>query len=437
MDNFWKVKQAPLKEAPMLGLVGMGGGAASLMWRAAGVNYEQGNIWGMGHNPGRWIDSQPTSTKRSSPVLISGSPSTYGTWIYTYKGGEGNGAMLGINADKQLYIWGNNQNGEWGNNNTNPDGQSTSNTFPNGYTVPGSWMSASNDSGATFGIKEDGTLWSWGWNDQGRLGLNQSTPTKISSPTQIPGTNWQAVKAQGYNGDSVVMATKTDGTLWIWGRNHQGQLGQNDRTQRSSPVQVPGTNWGTSDTSIDIFNNRAFCCSGGKSSFCIKQDNTLWAWGGSPSGALGLNSNTHRSSPTQIPGTWGSINGLSTNGGNGVFTAGIRQNGDMYMWGYNFYGILGQNNRTHYSSPRQIPGTWKIDGCAGGGSKAAMLAVKANGTFWSWGYAYMGGLGLNFGDYPAIYCLSSPVQMGNDSDWILGGGDGEYKGYALGGKTRT
>ena len=429
------------KEAPMLGLVGMGGGVASLMWQASGVTYEEGNIWGSGMNNYRWFSSgggpAPWTYQRSSPVKITGGQNN---WIYAYKAGGGASSILGINADKQLYIWGPNQTGEWGNNSNNPDTQSTSNTFPNGFTVPGSWISASNDTGATFGIKNDGTLWSWGRNDEGKLGLNQANTTKISSPTQIgTGTDWQAIRAQGWEDSSSVMATKTNGTLWMWGNNQQGQVGQNSVSvsRYSSPVQIPGTNWGTSDTSIDVFNSRAFTCSAGKSAFCIKQDNTLWAWGGGYAGALGLNSQAQVSSPTQIPGTWSSVKGQVSNADN--WTSAVKPNGEMFIWGNNGYGQLGQNNRTAYSSPRQLPGTWKIDGTNGGGARATMFHVKADGTFWSWGYAYGGGLGLNVskaGSPSVAVFVSSPTKMGNDSDWILGGGSAEMTGYFLGGKTR-
>ena len=85
----------------------------------------------------------------------------------------------------------------------------------------------------------DGTLWTWGSNAYGQLGHNNQT--KYSSPVQIPGTNWSAICAGG-NGNCTA-ATKTDGTLWSWGYNTEGRLGLNDLTNRSSPTQIPGTDW--------------------------------------------------------------------------------------------------------------------------------------------------------------------------------------------------
>ena len=138
--------------------------------------------------------------------------------------------------------------------------------------------------------KTDGTLWMWGRNDYGSLGHNNRT--HYSSPTQVPGTTW----SEGHTSTREnALAVKTDGTLWGWGRNEQGQLALNNTTQYSSPTQIPGTTWSTK-------NYRISGDGGEKQAFAIKTDGTLWAWGGGP-GRLGLGDNNKRSSPTQIPGT--------------------------------------------------------------------------------------------------------------------------------------
>lgn len=86
-------------------------------------------------------------------------------------------------------------------------------------------------------LKTDGTLWAWGLNNYGQLGLNNRT--QYSSPVQVPGTEWSKVASGSYGGTAL----KTDNTLWVWGDNANGTLGQNDITLYSSPVQIPGTNW--------------------------------------------------------------------------------------------------------------------------------------------------------------------------------------------------
>ena len=124
-------------------------------------------------------------------------------------------------------------------------------------------------------------LFAWGSNNYGQLGQNNTT--KVSSPVQIPGTTWSSI-----SGDRHSLATKTDGTLWSWGQGSDGKLGQNNLTDFSSPVQIPGTTW----SSIS---------GGGTHSLATKTDGTLWSWGSNTSGKLGQNTTISRSSPIQIP----------------------------------------------------------------------------------------------------------------------------------------
>ena len=142
-----------------------------------------------------------------------------------------------------------------------------------------------------MGVKTDGTLWSWGYNANGSLGHNNRT--YYSSPTQIPGTNWSEQYCSNQNACSAI---KTDGTLWMWGRNHQGQLGINQpvNAHRSSPTQIPGSNWAILARGSS---NRT------RNPIAVKTDGTLWMWGSNAFGNLGQNDRTQRSSPIQIPGT--------------------------------------------------------------------------------------------------------------------------------------
>ncbi len=141
-------------------------------------------------------------------------------------------------------------------------------------------------------IKTDGTLWTWGNNSFGNLGLNDMI--NRSSPVQVgTSTNWNLVSVGVYS----PAATKTDGTLWQWGRNNAGQLGFNDIVNRSSPVQVgTGTDWNKISSGLYF-------------TLATKNNNTLWAWGSNSGGELGLNDRTPRSSPVQLDSSkWISIN---------------------------------------------------------------------------------------------------------------------------------
>ena len=146
---------------------------------------------------------------------------------------------MAIHEDGTLWRWGDGDSGQGGSNN-NDKSQSM-------VQIPGTTWGQDNSKisttpSLTGAIKTDGTLWTWGRNDNyGQLGLNDRTSR--SSPTQIPGTTWSSISV----GQQFMRATKTDGTMWTWGRGddeRKGNMGNNTAgTSYSSPVQIPGTNW--------------------------------------------------------------------------------------------------------------------------------------------------------------------------------------------------
>ena len=159
-------------------------------------------------------------------------------------------------------------------------------------------------------IKTDGTLWVWGTNDWGQLGLN-NRDVHYSSPTQIPGTTWSKCSASG----SIHMYLKTDNTLWVCGRNNDGELGINSKDDsRSSPVQIPGTTW--SDIMIGKYHMAA-----------TKTDGTLWIWGDAEGkGYLGLNqADVFYSSPVQLPGTDWTFDNVIASSRNKTMTSVFKQ----------------------------------------------------------------------------------------------------------------
>ena len=230
----------------------------------------------------------------------------------------------------------------------------------------------------TLATKSDGTLWAWGNNSVGALGQNGPTNTEYSSPVQIgSGTNWGTSEGHISVADSYrAAAIKTDGTLWTWGGNEYGQLGQNSRTYYSSPIQIPGTTWSKIDLGYHA-------CAG------LKTDGTLWTWGMNNNGMLGQSQpgNSKYSSPVQVPGTtWKHISFSHYN------LLATKTDGTLWGWGPNESGQLAQNalNPGGISSPVQIPGnTWSIVGGVG-------AATKTDGTLWTWGGDNAPGkLGLN------------------------------------------
>ena len=298
----------------------------------------------------------------------------------------------------ELYAWGYGSGGMLGLNGT------ASQSSPTQVGTDTTWSSPENGlPKATMGygftvIKSDGTLWGVGDNGPGLLGMNNRTD--YSSPIQIfggSGTDWKFLNNPEQNyGSGATYAIKNDGTAWASGSNTYGQLGQNDRTTRSSPIQIPGTTWDN-------------IASAGNTSGLIKTDGTLWTVGRNVYGNLGINNRTNYSSPVQVPGTtWRTVYA----GNYGL--AAIKTDGTLWSWGYNSYGSLGQNNLVKYSSPTQIPGTtWEqfASGNANG------FGLKTDGTLWAWGYNDKGALGV-LDSHDAGNNYSSPVQVPG-TNWSL------------------
>ena len=180
-------------------------------------------------------------------------------------------------------------------------------------------------------------LWTWG-NNASYGGLGDNTVINKSSPAQTiaGGINWKSVVC----GDNHTAAIKTDGTLWIWGSNTQGQLGDNSLVNKSSPVQtITGGNTDWQQVACAYEHTAA-----------IKTDGTLWSWGSNVVGNLGDNTVTKKSSPVQtIAGgtNWKLVDGGRFN------TFAIKTDGTLWSWGQDQYGQLGDNTRVNKSSPVQ------------------------------------------------------------------------------------
>ena len=187
-----------------------------------------GTLWAWG-NQGYGAGGFNDRTQRSSPTQV-GTETTWSSF------GLGFRQSLAIKTNGTLWGMGNNNYGQRGSNNR------TNHSSPTQIGTDTTWNAVTGGANIAVATKTDGTLWTWGENHQGQLGLNQGPggpSNSRSSPTQIPGTTWNSIGSANYQS----YATKTDGTLWAWGVNAYGQFGQNNRANYSSPVQIPGTTW--------------------------------------------------------------------------------------------------------------------------------------------------------------------------------------------------
>ena len=339
----------------------------------------EGGLWGWGFNQ-QGVMGTNNTTPRSSPVQTVSGGSNWKS-INT----RGLFTTNAIKTDGTLWLMGYNTDGFIGDN-TRTNRSSPVQTISGGTD----WKCASAGAFYTTAIKTDGTLWTWGINNWGGLGNNNTIARSSPVQTVSGGSNWKSVSTY-----QNTIAIKTDGTLWLWGSNFVGELGTNNLINVSSPVQTVsgGTNW--KQASAGWFVHAA-----------VKTDGTLWTWGnGSATGAPGLLGNNLRSSvssPIQtISGgtNWKQVSAAC------VHMAAIKTDGSLWVWGSGARGILGTNNVINRSSPVQTVtgGTnWRIVELAY--SHAA--AIKTDGTLWTWGYNSNSG---KLGDNTRID-RSSPVQ---------------------------
>jgi alpha-tubulin suppressor-like RCC1 family protein len=271
-----------------------------------------------------------------------------------------------------LFTWGLNNVGQLGDN-TIISRSTPVTTFAGGTN----WKQVVGGGYHTAAIKTDGTLWTWGRNINGQLGDNTIISRSTPVTTFAGGTNWKQV----VGGRDYIAAIKTDGTLWTWGRNINGQLGDNTTTDRSTPVTTfaGGTNWKQ-------------VTGGGFHTAAIKTDGTLWTWGSNGDGQLGDNT-LGTVICTPVTTFAGGTNWKQVTGG-GYHTVAIKTDGTLWTWGRNTSGQLGNNTATS----RQTPVTTFVGGTnwkqvSGGGYHTA--AIKTDGTLWGWGRNTLGQLGTN------------------------------------------
>ena len=384
---------ADVSISPGIGLTfnqGVKAGSGNVTLRISGAAGTVVQNWGVGsaiaYSNGDTISLSLDSNLSNSEVYHLSYPSG----AFTNIGGDVSyvGTAYTFSAKPLRYEW-----WVWGNNDWGQLGQGNTVKYSSPVQIPGTtWTDIMSGMQGTHGIRSDGTLWGWGRNYHGEIGLNNRSD--YISPVQVPGTTWSSLARSA---SVSVIATKTDGTLWSWGSYDTGVLGQGGgsipgNTMLSSPTQIPGTNW-----SNEISLKSA-------SAAVLKTNGELWLWGGNSVGQLGQNDKATYSSPKQVPGTdWSKVS-ISSN------TLAIKTNGELWTWGQNLLGMLGQNSVTYYSSPVQITGTtWNKIGMM---SANGYAATKTDGTLWAWGLNTNGGLGDN-----STTQRSSPTQV--PGSWTL------------------
>jgi len=324
-----------------------------------------GTLWGWGRNSGQMLGiGGGPNVSQNRPVQIG----TATNWTSV---SVSNGHAVALRSDGSMWSWGNNSRGLLG------DGSFFAALAPRQISAVGStWRQVSAGGEHTLAIRSDGTLWSWGSNESGQLGIGSAGGWNDyrDRPVQVgTASDWIDIAT----GARHSLGLRSNGTLWAWGENGGGQLGDGTTTNRHLPVQV-----GSVATWASIS-----ACAG--MSFGIRSNGSLWGWGFNTNGQLGDGTTTNRNAPVQlnIPHATG---WASVSAGNGYAMA-MRTDGSIWGWGQNSRGRIGDGTTTNRNRPTQInPATtgW-VQVSAGN----MTLAIRDDGTIWSWGGNGSGELG--------------------------------------------
>lgn len=243
-----------------------------------------------------------------------------------------------------------------------------------GYVVTATGPGFASVDSARFDVKAhevgQSTVWAWGGNNQGQLG--DGTTTSRSVPVLIPGMTY--VDSASTLGDHNVVL-KTDGTVWAWGWNNAGQLGDGTTMDRSAPVQVS-----------HLTNVRAVSA-GSQHSLALRTDGTMWAWGSNGAGQLGDGTSTDRLAPVDASG----LTDVKAVSAGGFFSLALKTDGTVWAWGANSEGELGDGTTTNRLGPIQVSGLSSVAAICAGCYHS--LALKQDGSVWAWGWNAAGQLG--------------------------------------------
>ena len=295
-----------------------------------------GHVWSWGANASGQL-GDGTVLQRSQPVYVKSIDGT-STLEGVQKVSTGTSHALALLEDGTVVAWGSNDQGQLGN------GGISASSLPVAVSVLTGVTAIASGTKHSVALEEDGTVWAWGWNEYGQLGQGTSSgkstvPIQVKDPTgQSVLTGIVALAADG----NYCLALRSDGTLLAWGGNGGGQLGDGTTSERDLPIVVPGL------TGIQIIS-----AGDESSSFAVDSDGLLWAWGQNRNGELGDGTATIRKSAVPVVGISGLV-GIADDGDSGGHALAVLSDGTVSSWGLNGDGQLGDGTTATRFSPASI-----------------------------------------------------------------------------------
>jgi alpha-tubulin suppressor-like RCC1 family protein len=292
---------------------------------------------------------------RAFKTGLADSPVRMGVYVVTGAIAAGDAHTLAVTADGSLWGWGYNGNGQLG------IGPNSSTSVPIAVSSLSNVVAVAADQDHSFAVKEDGTLWAWGENPFGVLGNNSSTPTSV--PVQIGLTGVASVATGRFHS----LALTSAGNVWAWGSNAEGQLGNNSNTPSSIPIPVPGLS--------DVVAISA----GVAHSVALKRDGTLWTWGDNVNGQLGVGSGLPGS---KVPVEVTRLSGVAAVAARGNRTFAVQTQGTskgvLYAFGENAFGSFGDGSEVSQFYPIRLRES--VGGMAPGSAHSVTRVSSGTGS---------------------------------------------------------
>ncbi|WP_159396975.1 DNRLRE domain-containing protein [Sorangium cellulosum] len=335
-----------------------------------------GTVWAWGDDLSFQL-GDGTTTDHTTPVQVSAL-----TGVTRIAAGAR--CSLAFRSDNTVWAWGHNARGQLGDGShgtvrftpvqTGGQAMCAKTTYlpAEGWACPASKVVVAGGRSHSLAVRSDGTVWAWGGNVHGQLGDGSDPWWLHMTPMQVPGlTSGSTVAA----GDYHSLAVRSDGTVWAWGHNIFGQLGDGTTTDRTTPVQVSGM---TGVTAV---------AAGAYHSLAVRLDGTVWAWGNNSSGRLGDGTSWERMTPVQVY----NMTNVTAAAAGSAHSLAILSDGTVRAWGYNVAGQLGDGTTNERWWPVQVSGLTDVIAVAAG--SAHSLALRSDGTVWAWGFNGDGQLG--------------------------------------------